>query len=211
MRAQKMAFQHISRRLKEFAEMCVRGDWRFPKDPPRCWSHIQQAQVRQRPPPWFEMAGVRAGDKAKKEHSMWQIFCLSTIWHQKERLYGTLKWYEDKCKIRCVLLCMVFVFLNKLVSWPWPSQPVLNMKSYADDLSTLINSTFGDLGFDDSPIHQSPLLQLGTVQFWAASAMIQCLVKDAETNGIKTSALALMARIHFFPLVWLFLDKSLVM
>ena len=106
---------------------------------------------------------------------------------QNERLYCNLKWYEDKCKIRCVLLCMVFVFLNKLVSWPWPSQHVLNMKSCADDLSTLINSP-GDLGFDDSPIHQSLLLQLGTVQFWAASAMIQCLVKDADTNGIKCSS-----------------------
>ena len=83
LRAQKMAFQHISRGFMEFAEMCVRGGWRSPKDPPRCWSHSQQAQVQQRPPPWFEMAGVRAGDKAKKEHSMWQIFCLSTIWHQK--------------------------------------------------------------------------------------------------------------------------------
>ena len=100
-----------------------------------------------------------------------------------------------------------FSLINWSPDWPWPSQPVLNMKSCADDLSTLINS-LGDLGFDDSPIHQSPLLQLGTVQFWAASAMIQCLVKDADTN--KVSAHALMARIHFFPLVWLFLDKCLV-
>ena len=110
-----MAFQHISRRLKEFAKMCVRGGWRFPKDPPRCWSHIQQAQVQQRPPPWLEMAGYRVVNYPTR----WSLyssldFCVDHLsWQWRPHIAG--------CKMFLTLLraelAVLTHFFCKMYQW----------------------------------------------------------------------------------------------